>query len=316
MKINSLRYLSKEGVRNIVTNKLMSFASVMVLLSCLLIIGVALLIFSNMDALLEGFDSQNIVMVFIDDEASGEEEAALGERLNKIENIASVIYVSREEAFEDMKNSASTISDIMDNLVDPDGQVSFLPNAFKITMKDLSLYDDTLREINLLDNVYRIRNNSEMADTLVTIRNAVTNVSIGVIIILFFVAVFIIANTIRITMFSRKLEISIMKAVGATRWFIRWPFLIEGIILGVISALFSFGVIYVLYGFALRSPDSLSEIFGMLGGEIVPFNNVAVTLIAVFMLIGVFTGSFGSFISMSKYLKEQGSVLDHENEAF
>ena len=158
-----------------------------------------------------------------------------------------------------------------------------------------------------IPGVESVRENTDMAKRLERVRTAVTYVSLGVIALLFAVSVFIIANTVRITMYNRRLEISIMKAVGATNGFIRWPFMIEGITIGVISAVLSVGVLYLIY---YLSADALLAIFGVLGGNLVSFWNYALYIFLAFLGVSVITGGIGSMISIGKYLKEQGSVVD------
>ena len=141
------------------------------------------------------------------------------------------------------------------------------------------------------------------------ISHSVSIVSVGLVIMLFLVALFIISNTIRITMFSRKLEISIMKAVGATNWFIRWPFMIEGMILGTISGIVSLGVLWGLYAVAEKV---FAQTLSLIGFSLVPFSEYWWQILLVFVAIGLFTGGFGSLVSMAKYLKEQGSVVSDD----
>ena len=184
-----------------------------------------------------------------------------------------------------------------------------LPDAYKVTLKDLEQFSATVEQIKALPHVSSVRENSDLAGKLLSVRRAVTVVSIGLVAMLFLVALFIIANTIRITMFSRKLEINIMKAVGATNWFIRWPFLVEGVLIGIISGVISLIVLWGLYELAVMSFSDLLQgfAFGM-----VPFTQYALQILGVFLGIGVFTGGIGSMISMNKYLKEQGSVVSNE----
>ena len=152
-----------------------------------------------------------------------------------------------------------------------------------------------------------IQENSELAAKLANIRDAVTYISLGIVSILFFVSLFIVSNTIRITIFNRRLEISIMKAVGATNSFIRWPFVVEGVLLGVISAVIALGVEYGIYEIA---SIWLENILGPLGGKPVEFLSAIWLILAVFLFIGVFIGAFGSAISLNKYLKEHGNVVE------
>lgn len=301
----NIRYYLREGFRNIGINRLMSVASVAVLMSCLVLIGSALLIFFNVDALLENIESQNVIMAFCDVGSDEDTVAAVGEAIEKLDNIEACEFVSREQAFDKVAQSLGENADLLDNAGD-----EFLPDGYKITVADMEYFSETVRCVEAIENVFSVQQNSDLAARLERVRTAVTYVSIGIIILLFIVSVFIIANTVKITMFSRKLEISIMKAVGATNWFIRWPFLIEGLTIGVISALLSFGVLYLIY---FLISDSLLAIFGILGNGLVDFWDYALYILAGFLGVSIITGGFGSIISIGRYLKEQGSVVVDEN---
>ncbi len=303
MKGASLGYLTREGFRNIWVNRLLSLATVVVLISCLIIVGSGALIFFNISSVLDLIEGQNVVMVYVQDEADEKAEGLLKTQLMTMDNIEEVVFVSREEAFERQKASYGEDARLLDGL-----DASILPNAFKVTVKDLTTFDSTVAAIKQLDNVLQIRENSELAGKLSNIRDAVTYISLGVIAILFFVSLFIVANTIRITIFNRRLEISIMKAVGATNAFIRWPFMVEGILLGLVSAVIGLGIEYGVYSVA---SIWLGDVMSMLGGEVVPFSDYIVLLFLVFLFIGVFIGSFGSIISLNKYLKEHSNVVEN-----
>ncbi len=302
MKGASLKYLTKEGFRNVWVNRLMSLASVSVLMACLVIIGLGAMIFFNINSLLDNIERQNVIMVYVADEATQEQTAAMGGYIENIDNVQSVTFVSKEEAFEAQLELMGEDAALLDGLDE-----NPLPDAYKVVVTDLNLFDKTVEELKSMDFVDTVRENSDIADKLIDVRKAVTIVIAGMVGLLFIVSLFIISNTIRITMFSRKLEISIMKAVGATNWFIRWPFMIEGMLLGIISGLLSFGVLAGLYqGMVYVFKDMLS-LFTPIG-----FMEYAGYILLIFMGIGIFTGSFGSLISMGKYLKEQGSVVSED----
>ena len=302
MKGASLKYLTKEGFRNVWVNRLMSLASVSVLMACLVIIGLGAMIFFNINALLDNIERQNVIMVYVSDEATEEQTTAMGSYIENMDNVQSVIFVSKEEAFqaqlEDMGEDAALLDGLDENP---------LPDAYKVVVTDLTLFDKTVEELKAMDFVDTVRENSDIADKLIDIRKAVTIVIAGMVGLLFIVSLFIISNTIRITMFSRKLEISIMKAVGATNWFIRWPFMIEGMLLGILAGLLSFGVLAGLYQGMVYVFKDLLSLFTPVG-----FGEYAGYILLIFMGIGIFTGSFGSLISMGKYLKEQGSVVSED----
>lgn len=304
MRSASLRYLTKEGFRTVFINRLMSVASVTVLMSCLVIIGVAAMIFFNINSVLDMVEGQNIIMVFVNDAADQAQTQQVETVLLGLDNIASCEFVSKEDGYAAILDNLGEDAKVFEGM-----DASFLPNAYRVKIRDLSRFDETVNSIRSLPNVMSVRENSDLAQRLTKVRNAVTYASMGVIALLFIVAVFIIANTVRITMFSRRLEISIMKAVGATNSFIRWPFMIEGIILGIISALVAEGVLYLLY---MLASVSFAGVFAVFGSSLVDFGKYALWLLLTFMAIGIFTGVFGSSVSMGRYLKEQGKVVNDD----
>ena len=301
-KNRNLRYLTREGIKNVGANRLMSMASVAVLMSCLVMIGCAVLLYFNVDLLLHNIESQNVIMAFVSLDAETEEVKAVNGALESLPNVRGVRYISNEEAFNTIKESYGENGDVLGAL-----DASFLPEAFEVTVDDMQDFGATVAAIRSIPGIDSVRENSDLAQRLERIRTAVSYVSLGIIALLFIVAVFIIANTVRITMFTRKLEISIMKAVGATNWFIRWPFLIEGISIGILSAVLSMGVLFLIY---YLGADALLTIFGVFGGELVSFWKYAPYIFGGFVVVSVFTGGLGSIFSIGKYLKEQGGVVD------
>ena len=300
-KTMNLRYLTHEGIKNIGINSLMSLASVAVLMSCLVMIGSAFMLFLNVDSLLKNIQAQNVIMVFADLDADDATVAQLKENIGKLDNIASIDFVPKEDAYKQVISSLGDNASILSGVDD-----SFLPDGFKVTVSDMEFFTKTVNDIRGLPNVYSIQQNSDLAARLEKIRTAVSYISIGIVILLLIVAIFIIANTIKITMFSRKLEISIMKAVGATNSFIRWPFLVEGVTLGILAAILAWGILYGLYAL---TGEALLTIFGVLGGSLVSFWDYAVYIGIAFVVVSIIAGGFGSIISIGKYLKEQGSVV-------
>ena len=301
MKGASLGYLTKEGFRNVWVNRLMSLASITVLMACLVIIGLGAMLFFNINSLLDNIESQNVIMVYIKDGTADKELNKLENMIADMDNVQKCTFVSKEEAFEAQKKQMGSDAALLKDLENP------LPDAFKVTVENMENFDSTVRELRLIKAVETVRENSDVADKLVNIRHAVTIVIAGMVILLFIVSLFIIANTIRITMFSRKLEISIMKAVGATNWFVRWPFMIEGVVIGAISSVVSFGVLAGLYQGVVYVFKDLLALF-----EPIAFMDYAGYILLIFAGIGIFTGSVGSLISMGKYLKEQGSVVSED----
>ena len=304
MKGTSLKYLTHEGFRNVWVNRLMSLASVTVLMACLIIMGAGIMIYFNINNVVDKVQSQNVVMVYVADDASEDETTQIGTSLKGISNVESCEFVPKEVAFQELIQSMGGDAALFEGFDEIP-----LPDAYKVTVKDLSQFETTVSQIKQINKVDSVRENSDLASKLLSLRHAVSIVSVGLVVMLFLVALFIISNTIRITMFSRKLEISIMKAVGATNWFIRWPFMIEGMILGTISGIVSLGVLWGLYAVAEKV---FAQTLSLIGFSLVPFSGYWWQILLVFVAIGLFTGGFGSLVSMAKYLKEQGSVVSDD----
>lgn len=304
MKGTSLKYLTHEGFRNVWVNRLMSLASVTVLMACLIIMGAGIMIYFNINNVVDKVQSQNVVMVYVADDATEDETTQIGTSLKGISNVESCEFVPKEVAFQEQIQSMGGDAALFEGFDEIP-----LPDAYKVTVKDLSQFENTVSQIKQINKVDSVRENSDLASKLLSLRHAVSIVSVGLVIMLFLVALFIISNTIRITMFSRKLEISIMKAVGATNWFIRWPFMIEGMILGTISGIVSLGVLWGLYAVAEKV---FAQTLSLIGFSLVPFSGYWWQILLVFVAIGLFTGGFGSLVSMAKYLKEQGSVVSDD----
>lgn len=304
MKGTSLKYLTHEGFRNVWVNRLMSLASVTVLMACLIIMGAGIMIYFNINNVVDKVQSQNVVMVYVADDASEDETTQIGTSLKGISNVENCEFVPKEVAFQEQIQSMGGDAALFEGFDEIP-----LPDAYKVTVKDLSQFETTVSQIKQINKVDSVRENSDLASKLLSLRHAVSIVSVGLVIMLFLVALFIISNTIRITMFSRKLEISIMKAVGATNWFIRWPFMIEGMILGTISGIVSLGVLWGLYAVAEKV---FAQTLSLIGFSLVPFSEYWWQILLVFVAIGLFTGGFGSLVSMAKYLKEQGSVVSDD----
>jgi len=304
MKGLRLGYLTREGFKNIWVNRFLSVATILVLVACLIIVGTGSLLFLNISSLLDLIEGQNIVMVYVNDEATDYETESLGLQLEGMQNIRNVEFVPREEAFENQKEQWGDKAALLEGL-----SPEILPDAYKVTVEDLSLFDSTVSKIKDLESVLQVRENSDLANKVETLRNGVSYISLGIIAILFFVSMFIVSNTIRITIYNRRLEISIMKAVGATNSFIRWPFLVEGMLLGIISAVISLALQYLVYSVALIW---FSDMMALLGGKPVEFVDYLGFFLAVFGFIGVVIGTTGSLISLNKYLKEHNNVVEND----
>ena len=293
MKGTSLKYLTHEGFHNVWVNRLMSLASVTVLMACLIIMGAGIMIYFNINNVVDKVQSQNVVMVYVADDASEDETTQIGTSLKGISNVESCEFVPKEVAFQEQIQSMGGDAALFEGFDEIP-----LPDAYKVTVKDLSQFENTVSQIKQINKVDSVRENSDLASKLLSLRHAVSIVSVGLVVMLFLVALFIISNTIRITMFSRKLEISIMKAVGATNWFIRWPFLLEGMFLGFTGALVATLIINQVYGAILNSVHATLAFFPLL-----PTWPLLLYIDITLIVIGTAIGAAGSSISLRKFLK-------------
>lgn len=303
MTASSFRYLFKEGFRNTWTNRMMSIASICVLMSCLVLMGCASMIFLNIDSLLGRIEDENVVMVFVQDDTTDKELNSMKQILLTTNNIESVEFVPKEVAYEEQLSSMDEASRAFFTEINSDIP---LPDAFKVTVDDLSKFDETLNEIRQIDHIETIRENKDLARKLVTIRKGIEIIAIVIVAVLFAISVFIISNTIKLTVYSRRLEISIMKSVGATNGFVRMPFVVEGMILGIVAGIISLGLVWGFYEFAIQQ---FSDLISSLGLEALKFANYALPMLGAFIGIGIVTGVGGSVITMSRYLNKEGSEI-------
>ena len=302
--MSKLRYLTKEGFRNLRVNKLMSIASITVLFSCLLMVGIAVMILLNIESFIQSIEEENVILVYanLDIDSQDYDYMKLGVELKSIANVASVEKVEKDDAYaalladmdEDLKHYLEGLDE------------NPLPNGYRVTVTDMAGFEQVVSEIKKLDNVLRVHENSALARQLANLRNTVTYISGGVILLLLIVSLFIISNTIKVTMFSRRLEISIMKSVGATNAFIRWPFVVEGILIGILAGGLATAALWGVYQLV---QSTLATTFDAFGATVtVEFRDYAPYVLVAFIAIGVFTGVFGSLNSIRKYLKERKIV--------
>ena len=302
--MNSAGYLIKEGFRSVKINKLMTVASMGVLICCMLLMGCSVLVSSNTTNLLSKIEEQNVIMVFMDDDATKEMTDSAQAQIEKLENVKEVVFISKDEAWNNqLKEMNASQREFFENYADQ----SPLPDTLKVVVSDMNSFDGIVKNIKKMDNIQNIRENSQLAQKLAKVRQAVNIVCIAVVGLLFAVSIFIISNTVRISMFSRKLEISIMKSVGATDGFVRTPFIVEGMVIGILSAGLAELMVWGIYELAIKE---LSSMIGLFNTGFVEFSELWWILLIAFVILGVATGVGGSFVSMNKYLKHEGSELN------
>ncbi len=277
----------------------MSFACIGVLVACLLLIGSAVLFTINVNSLVETVAEQNEFVVFLRDDMTEDDLGVYDVALRNTPNVLSARFVSREEGFEQDKQKMGEDAYLFDGI-----DASTYPNVYIVRVEDIALLDGTLQAVGELDGTDRINSSAEVAKVLVGLRTTVAYAGAGIVVILVVVSVVIITNTIKLTVFSRRKEINIMKYVGATDSFIRLPFLVEGMVLGIIAALLAFSLLGVGYTYLLRyAGENYAEYIGIVFENAVPFNEIALELLAGFGILGVLIGTVGSGVFVQKHLK-------------
>ena len=284
----------REGFRSIKTHGLMSFATVTIIMACLIIMGSVALLSLNINYLIKDLEKQNEVVAFVDDEIEDEEEAkAIGSQILAVGNISAADFVSRGEAMQNyMSKYDKSLMEGIDETV--------FRHRFIIHLNDIEKLAQTKEALEGVPGVARVRAHQEYADTFVKIRNIVSGVALVLMAILVFVSMFIMSNTIKLATFSRREEIAIMKMVGASNGFIRLPFVVEGLVLGLLGGGLGFLAQWVLYDLVTKSlMESLTgDIL-----EVVPFLSIAPMILAVYLGIGVVIGVFGGVNAIKNYLK-------------
>ncbi len=301
MKFSSFKYLFKQGLNSFKENKLMSVASVGVVTSCLIIVGVCALLALNVNSFVSFLGSQNEVVVYIKDEVDDNGITAIRDSIEGYENIKDAVYVSKAEALEE---SMMLLGEYGQLLSGYEGDNNPLPASFRCTINKLDALEETNIFLSSLDGVEYVSSSSELVSILITIRDVTYYSGLSVLALLVLVSLVVISNTIRLTVFARRREISIMKYVGATNMFIRMPFIVEGIIIGVLSSVITFlflsgGYLYLYDYITVQSTGWLNS----LSSSLVVYSDIWYYLLVAFIAFGCILGSLGSSISMKRYLK-------------
>ena len=297
MKLHQFFHLTREGFRNTWQNRLMALASVGVLVCCLMLTGFAYLIYVNVEQVFQNAVEQNVVAVYMKTTASDYMVEKAGQKLEAIDNIEDIRFLSKEEFLAQYSDALT--EETMDSF---EGENNPMPDTYIITMKDLSLFRETLREIEAIPGVDEASYDADTAEVLSRVRNVVLAIGGGIIGVLLIVSLFIIVNTIKLTVHNRRLEIYIMKSVGATDGYVRFPFVVEGLLLGVTAGGVGYCLMAALYRVLLDNLHFDNPLF-----KPVPFSDQWLPLLIGFLLGGMLVGVCGSAISMSKYLKQEGS---------
>lgn len=297
MKFGSMRYLLREGFRSIWSNRFMSLASVFVLFACLLLAGVAYMVFVNINGIFDHIYEQNVVVVYADPDASDYAVTQLGNSLRDLDNVETVEFRSGEDVLEGLADRFSPeLYEQMKN--DP----AYLQDSYIVSFTEVERFEETVDAIKELGTVEDVEYSGGIAEMLTQVRSIVLGAGIWMIVLLLVVSLFIIVNTIKLTVHNRRLEIRIMKSVGATDSFIRIPFVVEGTVLGLLAGTLAFLLLFFAYD-RLCVSFATNTLFGL-----VPFADMWFILLPSMLLAGAVTGAVGSVVAIRRYLHKEGGL--------
>ena len=296
MKYNIFGYLIGEGFGNVFKNKKSTGASLIIMCATMIIFGIFLVLGENINHFVDEVKSEQGFQVFLKTDATEDEIKEVGEKIRELDGVSTIERKTKQDALNTMKERLKDKEGVLDGF---DYQV--FSESYLVTLTDLNKSKDVQNEILQFDNIKKITSSDETVTMLINLANGIRIVTGVILLLLIVISIFIISNTIKLTVHARRKEISIMKYVGATNNFIRWPFIVEGMIIGVIASLIS--IILVGGAYSILAEQAVNAQFMQtMNMSLVSFKDMISSIIFVYMLLGIGIGALGSVISMRKYL--------------
>ena len=299
MRTSNVTYLVKKGISSIWKNFLMSFASFCILMVSLLLVSCAVLLMMNVNKIMSNIEDTNEITIYLKEDISDKQVEHIKSVLEKNQDITDVKYYSKEQALDDFRDNMAEYSELLDYL-----DKNPMPETFLVRVKDLSKIRHVVNTVNDIEGVEQTKAPYDFASVLVQIRNTFTLIGGAVLIALVVVSIVIVSNSIRTSVFARRNEISIMRYFGATSGFIKAPFFVEGMFIGILAGAAAWGLTWLIYDsvFALFSADlTVWQMFGFYG--LTPFGDIMWYVLAVNCAAGALLGAVGTVFSTGKYLK-------------
>lgn len=299
MKVSGFKYLANQGIENIWKNKMMAFATFCVLLISLLLVGGSALFYFNMNSMILGLGNQNEIAVYLDPATEADRVKAIQTELGEMDNIDSVEYISKEEAYNRMQNQIQQGKAIFSYI----DSYEFMPDGFKVTVISNDRIEETTAAIGSIEEVESASSSPQVAEFLRELRKVVSVIAIAVIVALSAVSMIMISNTTKASVFARREEIQIMKYVGATNSFIRTPFFVEGMVTGFFAGAGAFFITWAVYRAIFRilmEQGTLMRAFGV--GSIIPFDKIQLWVALAYLVVGALVGALGSVVSTRKHI--------------
>lgn len=299
MRTSNVTYLVKKGISSIWKNFLMSFASFCILMVSLLLVSCAVLLMMNVNKIMSNIEDTNEITIYLKEDISDKQVEHIKSVLEKNQDITDVKYYSKEQALDDFRDNMAEYSELLDYL-----DKNPMPETFLVRVKDLSKIRHVVNTVNDIEGVEQTKAPYDFASVLIQIRNTFTLIGGAVLVALVVVSIVIVSNSIRTSVFARRNEISIMRYVGATSGFIKAPFFVEGMFIGILAGAAAWGLTWLIYDsvFALFSADlTVWQMFGFYG--LMPFGDIMWYVLAVNCAAGALLGAVGTVFSTGKYLK-------------
>lgn len=296
MRYNIMSYLVGEGFRNVLKNKKSTSAALTIMCMAMFMFGIFFVLGENINYVMNQVQSEQGFRVFLDLDVTDEEIEELETKIRALDGINTLEYISSSEGVNGYKDYLKNHADIMSGIED------YFPASFVVTLTDLNLNEQLQSQIKAMENVESVEGSDMTIERLIGITKGIRMVTFVILLLLVFISIFIITNTIKLTVHARRKEISIMKYVGATNGFIRWPFIVEGIIIGIVSALISVFIVGLLYNSATNSLVQ-TDVFKTLNLKLYTFADMFQLLLTTYIILGAGIGIIGSSISMRKYLE-------------
>ena len=290
-------YLIKEGYENLKKHGSKTFSTMLIICATMLVLGIFMILFTNVNKNVETVKAQQGIQAFIEDTATDADIEYIKDAIKKIDGVGEIRYISKDEAYEDAKNVFKDQEYFLEGL----DKVQIFPASYVVKFADIEKADNIKSQIEKIDGIYKVKYNSSTINAVISISKIVNIFLLGIGVVLLVVSIFIISNTIKLAVYSNKREIFIMRYIGATNKFIKKPFVIEGAIMGIVSALISFMLISIAYVVIYARIPKVGSSLGVFG--FIPYTSLWWMILAIYIVLGLFIGILGSSISIKKYLK-------------
>ena len=290
-------YLIKEGYENLKKHGSKTFSTMLIICATMLVLGIFMILFTNVNKNVETVKVEQGIQAFIEDTATDADIEYIKDAIKKIDGVGEIRYISKDEAYEDAKNVFKDQEYFLEGL----DKVQIFPASYVVKFADIEKANNIKSQIEKIDGIYKVKYNSSTINAVISISKIANIFLLGIGVVLLVVSIFIISNTIKLAVYSNKREIFIMRYIGATNKFIKKPFVIEGAIMGIVSALISFMLISIAYVVIYARIPKVGSSLGVFG--FIPYSSLGWMILVIYIVLGLFIGILGSSISIKKYLK-------------